>query len=67
VRAKIGEGELLVGGDVILEVAGIAITPNGGSFEQIQTYLSGLKAGDSLKVNVLRGGKVVRLAAVRPR
>jgi len=67
VRAKIGEGELLVGGDIVLEVAGIAITPNGGSFEQIQTYLSGLKAGDSLKVNVLRGGKVVRLAAVRPR
>jgi serine protease Do len=67
VRAKIGEGEVLVGGDIVLDVAGIAITPNGGSFEQIQTYLSGLKAGDSLKVNVLRGGKVVRLAAARPR
>ncbi|HWC72383.1 MAG TPA: trypsin-like peptidase domain-containing protein, partial [Gemmatimonadales bacterium] len=67
VRAKIGEAELLIGGDIVLDVAGIAITPNGGSFEQIQTYLSGLKAGDSLKVNVLRGGKIVHLAAARPR
>ncbi|HEV2670152.1 MAG TPA: trypsin-like peptidase domain-containing protein [Gemmatimonadales bacterium] len=67
VRAKIGEGELLIGGDIVLEVAGIAITPNGGSFEQIQNYLSGLKVGDSLKVNVLRGGKVVHLAAPRAR
>jgi S1-C subfamily serine protease len=67
VRAKIGSEEILIGGDIVLGVAGIAITPNGGSLEQIQNYLSGLKTGDSLVVNVLRAGKVVRLAAARPR
>ena len=64
---KIGSEDLLVGGDIVLDVAGIAITPNGASIEQIQSYLSRLRVGDSMKVNVLRGGKVVHLAALRPR
>jgi S1-C subfamily serine protease len=67
VRAKIGSEEILIGGDIVLGVANIAITRNGGSLEQIQNYLSGLKTGDSVVVNVLRAGKVVRLAAARPR
>ncbi len=66
-NAKIGSADLLVGGDIVLDVAGIAITPNGGSLEQIQGYLSRLRVGDTMKVNVLRGGKVVHLAAVKPR
>jgi len=65
-RAKIGDEDLLVGGDVVLSVGGIAIAPNGGSLEQIQNHLSALRAGDSITVSVLRAGKVVRLAGLRP-
>jgi hypothetical protein len=65
VRAKIGDAQLVVGGDIVLGVGQFPITPGGGSLEQIQQYLSGVKHGDSLIVNVLRGGKVVRLADVR--
>ena len=66
IRARIGDQDLLVGGDVVLTVGGVAIAPNNASLEQIVSQLSALRAGDSLKVSVLRGGKVVRLAAVRP-
>jgi serine protease Do len=66
-RATIGTEELIVGGDIILEVAGIALTPNGESFERIQAVLSRLQPGDSVTAKVLRGGKILRLSAVRPR
>jgi S1-C subfamily serine protease len=62
IRVQVGAQQVLGGGDVVLGVGGIDITPNGASLEQIQNYLSGLKAGDSVRVNVLRGGKIVRLA-----
>ena len=67
VRATIGTASLLMGGDVILGVGQFPIAPRGASLEQIQNYLSRLRPSDSLVVNVLRNGKVVRLAAVRPR
>lgn len=67
VRARIGSEEMLVGGDIVLGVGGIAIAPNNASIEQIQNQLSQLRVGDTLRVSVLRGGKVVRLFAARPR
>jgi S1-C subfamily serine protease len=68
IRVQVGAQQVLGGGDVVLGVGGIDILPNGTSLEQIQNYLSGLRAGDSVRINVLRGGKVVRLAgAVRGR
>ena len=67
VRATIGSAQLLMGGDVILGVGQFPIAPRGASLEQIQNYLSRLRPSDSLVVNVLRNGKVVRLAGVRPR
>jgi serine protease Do len=66
-RATIGEEELLVGGDVILSVAGIEITPNGGSLDEMRGVLSRMRPGDSVTARVLRGGTVVPLTAVRPR
>jgi len=65
--AKIGTEQLLLGGDIVLAVGGIAITPNGASLDQIQSHLSQLRPGDSITVNALRGGKVVRLSIVKPR
>ena len=67
VRARIGSEDMLVGGDIILGVSGIPITPTNASLEQIQNQLSQLRQGDTLRVSVLRGGKVVRLSAARPR
>jgi serine protease Do len=67
VRARIDGADMLVGGDVVLSVGGIAIAPDGASLDQIVAQLSALRAGDSLKVTVLRAGRVVRLAAVKPR
>jgi serine protease Do len=65
-RATIGTDELLVGGDIILDVAGIAVTPNGASLDQMQSLLSKLRPGDSVTARVLRGGKVVPLSAMKP-
>src|SRR5437773_2208897 len=65
--AKIGTEQLLLGGDIVLAVGGIAITPNGASLDQIQSHLSQLRPGDSITVNALRGGKVVRLSIAKPR
>jgi S1-C subfamily serine protease len=67
VRARIGSEEMLVGGDIVLGVGGVPIAPNNASLEQIQNSLSALRVGDTLRVSVLRGGRVVRLSAVRPR
>jgi len=67
VRARIGSEEMLVGGDIVLGVGGVPIAPNNASLEQIQNSLSALRVGDTLRVSVLRGGRVVRLFAVRPR
>ena len=67
VKATIGTQEMVVGGDIILDVGGIEITPNAGSFDRMQAMLSKLKPGDSVFARVLRGGEVVQLSAVRPR
>jgi serine protease Do len=66
-HATIGEEQMLVGGDIILSVAGIEITPRGGSIEQMRSLLSKLRPGDSVSAKVLRAGKVVSLTAVKPR
>ena len=52
--------------DIVLNVGGIAIAANAASLDQIQNHLSALRAGDTLKVSVLRGGRIVRLAAAKP-
>jgi S1-C subfamily serine protease len=66
-RATIGADELVVGGDIILDVGGIEIAPGGTSIDRMQAMLVKLRPGDSLTAKVLRGGKVVALSAVKPR
>lgn len=65
-RATIGGEQLVVGGDIILEVADIAVAPDGASLDQVQAALRRLRPGDSITARVLRGGKVVPLSAARP-
>lgn len=66
-RATIGNEQLIVGGDIILEVSGITVTPDGAWFEQIQALLTKLRPGEIVTAKVLRGGKIVPLSAARPR
>jgi serine protease Do len=66
-RATIGTDHLLVGGDILLDVAGIEVAPNGASFDRMQGVLGKLRPGDSVTARVLRGGRVVPLSAVKPR
>jgi S1-C subfamily serine protease len=61
-RATFGEREILVGGDIILAVAGYEITGDGTDFDKIHARLSALRPGGRLIVKVLRGGKIVELA-----
>ncbi len=60
---SIGGEDLLGGGDIVLEVGGITITPDDSMFERVFGYLTALKPGDTLTVKVLRDGKVLALSA----
>jgi len=70
-HATIQGSDILLGGDVILNVNGIDITAPQASdsavgnenYEKIYESIAGLKAGDILVVTVFRGGKVLKLTA----
>jgi len=59
-RVTIDGEAVLLGGDIVLEVAGIAIADE-SSLEKIVPVLARLATGDVLRVKVLREGKVVEL------
>lgn len=50
-------GEIVIGGDIILSIADIAITDNNSLFV-IREKLSNVKKGEIIHMTVLRGGKV---------
>ena len=62
-RAQVEGADLLLGGDVVLNVNGIPITEDDGSYEPILNSIGALKTGDTLVVMVLRRGQVVKLSA----
>ena len=70
-HATIQGSDILLGGDVILNVNGIDITAPQATdsraanenYEKIYDSIAGLKTGDTLVVTVFRGGKVVKLTA----
>jgi serine protease Do len=62
-RATFSDREILVGGDIILTVAGYEISGDGADFDKIHARLSALRPGSKLIVKVLRGGKVIELSA----
>ena len=61
-RAQIEGEDLLLGGDIILEVNGIAVQEGNRTFDQIYAAMSELKAGEKLTSKVLRDGKVIELS-----
>jgi len=60
VSAKIGDNEIIVGGDIILETMGVSIAEEDAR-EKIRAKLGALESGDEMVVKVLRGGEVVEL------
>jgi S1-C subfamily serine protease len=65
--AAIIEGEpLIVGGDVILEIQGVPVIEEGGSYPVIRDRLAGLGSGDKITMIVLRGGRKEELTTTLP-
>lgn len=60
-KAVIAGGEMLVGGDIILAVGEIAVTPDGAGLMKVWDHLNNLKPGDPVSVKVLRAGQVIEL------
>jgi S1-C subfamily serine protease len=66
-RARIEDEDLLLGGDVILEVNGIPVLEGHLAYERIYASMGKLKEGEKLTSKVLRDGKVIELCAmIRP-
>lgn len=63
IESQIGLNEMLLGGDVILEVVGIQVSE--GCYEKIQNRLSHTKPRDIITVKVLRAGGILQLSATR--
>lgn len=63
IRANIGGEELIIGGDIILEVAGIKVAGDGSSLAEMQKVLSKLQPGQKYSVKVLRCGQIIELSA----
>jgi len=63
IKSQIGLNEVLLGGDVILEVVGFQVSE--GCYEKIQNRLSQMKPGETITVKVLRAGRILQLYAAR--
>jgi S1-C subfamily serine protease len=62
--ARIGDRELRLGGDIILEVDGItAGTPE--SYAELRRHIAEIETGQTITVKVLRQGKIIELKTVR--
>ena len=61
-RANIAGEDLLLGGDIVLEVNGLPYEENNDSYSKIYASLTRLKVGDSIAIKVFRQGQVVRLS-----
>ena len=63
IHAELEGEELLLGGDVILEVMGIRVSDENG-LDQIRNRFSDVQPGTEISLTVLRGGKRVELKGV---
>ncbi len=58
----VGEQQMLIGGDVIIEILGQPLRPDPAVFETLQRQLDKLRVGDNLTMKVMRAGRVVELS-----
>jgi serine protease Do len=61
-RANIAGEDLLLGGDIVLEVNGLPYEESNESYSRIYASLTKLKVGDSIAIKAFRQGQVVRLS-----
>jgi S1-C subfamily serine protease len=61
-RASIDGEDLLLGGDIVLEVNGLRYEESNESYRRIYSSLTKLKVGDNIVIKVFRQGQVVRLS-----
>lgn len=64
IRATIEGAEFLLGGDVILSINNIPMTPGEESFDAIFANISRLKKGDKLTNKILRAGQILELTTI---
>lgn len=62
VPTRIYNTQILLGGDIIIEMLGITIENTTETFKQIRTKLASLKPGDKVTAKVLRSGKIITLS-----
>ena len=65
IQAKILDQELILGGDIVLEVGDIEMNSNPTTEDATDQYLRGLPVGAPIRIKILRGGKVVTLVAAK--
>ena len=63
-RTSVAGEDMLLGGDVLLEINGIPVTATAGTVDQIYAGLNQLKTGERLSSKVLRAGRVIELSTV---
>ena len=60
IRATIGDTELILGGDIVLDILGVPLSAE-KSYVEIRKRAQALKVNDEIILRVLRGGKIVEL------
>jgi serine protease Do len=60
---RVEEQVLLLGGDIVLEIAGIQVSDSAGTEDRIDQHLRAQPAGSPITVRVLRDGRTVTLTA----
>jgi S1-C subfamily serine protease len=61
-RANIAGEDLLLGGDIILEVDGLTYEDSSENYSRLLAHLTKLKVGDSIVISVFRQGQVLKLS-----
>ena len=61
-RASITGEDLLLGGDIVLEVDGLAYDDSNENYSRLYAHLTKLRVGDRVAIKVFRQGQVVKLS-----
>ncbi|HBB96499.1 MAG TPA: hypothetical protein DC054_14015 [Blastocatellia bacterium] len=61
-RANIAGEDLLLGGDIVLEVDGLPYEDSNENYSRLYAHLTKLRVGDSIAIKVFRQGQVVTLS-----
>ena len=63
-RAQIEGEQLILGGDIVLDVMGIEIQEGTESLEKIRAAMASIVPGEKITVTIMRGGERIELTAV---